>query len=56
VVGLLGAAFWDPVVSAGVTSGRAFAVALLAYLALALWRVPPWAVVIGAAVMGAVVL
>lgn len=56
VVGLLGAAFWDPVVSAGVTSGRAFAVALIAYLALALWRVPPWAVVVGAAVMGALVL
>ncbi|WP_170011375.1 chromate efflux transporter [Starkeya sp. ORNL1] len=56
VVGLLGAAFWDPVVSAGVTSGRAFALALVAYLALALWRVPPWAVVVGAAVAGAMML
>lgn len=56
VVGLLGAAFWDPVASAGVTSARAFAIALVAYLALALWRAPPWAVVVGAAVMGAAAL
>ncbi|MDF2620870.1 MAG: chromate transporter, chromate ion transporter family [Xanthobacteraceae bacterium] len=56
VVGLLGAAFWDPVVASSITSGRAFALALLAYLALALWRVPAWAVVIGAALGGAVLL
>ncbi|GLK70368.1 chromate efflux transporter [Ancylobacter dichloromethanicus] len=56
VVGLLGAAFWDPVVTSSLTSGRAFALALLAYLALALWRVPAWAVVAGAALGGAVLL
>jgi chromate transporter len=56
VVGLLGAAFWDPVVASSITSGRAFALALLAYLALALWRVPAWVVVIGAALGGAVLL
>lgn len=56
VVGLLGAAFWDPVVTSSITSGRAFALGLLAYLALALWRVPPWAVVIGAALGAAVLL
>ncbi|WP_428029511.1 chromate efflux transporter [Ancylobacter sp.] len=56
VVGLLGAAFWDPVVTSSITSGRAFALALLAYLALALWRVPAWAVVAGAALGGAFLL
>ncbi|QIB33000.1 chromate efflux transporter [Ancylobacter pratisalsi] len=56
VVGLLGAAFWDPVVTSGITSGRAFALALIAYLALALWRVPAWAIVIGAALGGAALL
>jgi len=56
VVGLLGAALWDPVFTSSVTSGRSFALALLAYLALALWRVPAWAVVAGAAVGGAILL
>ncbi|MBS9478102.1 chromate efflux transporter [Ancylobacter radicis] len=56
VVGLLGAAFWDPVVTSSITSPRAFALALLAYLALALWKVPAWAVVAGAALGGALLL
>lgn len=56
VVGLLGAALWDPVFTSSVTSGRSFALALLAYLALALWRVPAWAVVAGAALGGAILL
>jgi len=56
VVGLLGAAFWDPVVTSSITSGRALALALLAYAALALWRVPAWAVVVGAALAGAALL
>ncbi|MCS0504356.1 chromate efflux transporter [Ancylobacter mangrovi] len=56
VVGLLGAAFWDPVVTSSLTSARAFALALLAYLALALWRAPAWAVVAGAALAGAALL
>lgn len=56
VVGLLGAALWDPVISSGITSNRAFALALLAYLALVLWRVPAWAVVAGAALGGALLL
>jgi len=56
VVGLLGAAFWDPVVTSSITSGRALALALLAYAALALWRVPAWAVVAGAALAGAALL
>lgn len=56
VVGLLGAALWDPVITSSLTSPRAFALALLAYLALALWRVPAWAVVAGAALGGAILL
>ncbi|MDQ0303538.1 chromate efflux transporter [Ancylobacter polymorphus] len=56
VVGLLGAALWDPVFTSSVTSGRGFALALIAYLALVLWRVPAWAVVAGAALGGAVLL
>lgn len=56
VVGLLGAAFWDPVVTSSISSGRSFALALLAYLALALWRVPAWAVVAGAALAGGLLL
>jgi len=56
VVGLLGAAFWNPVVTSSVTSNVTFALALLAYLALALWRVPAWAVVLGAAGAGALLL
>ena len=56
VVGLLGAAFWNPVVTSSITSGRALAIALIAYLALALWRVPAWAVVIGSAAAGALLL
>ncbi len=56
VVGLLGAAFWNPVLVSGVTSAASFAVAALAYAALTQWRVPVWAVVVGAALLGAAVL
>jgi chromate transporter len=56
VVGLLGAAFWNPVVTSSITSGLALAIALVAYLALALWRVPAWAVVLGSAAAGALLL
>lgn len=45
VVGLLAAAFYDPVFTAGVTNAGDFVLALLALLLLAAWKVPPWAVV-----------
>ncbi len=52
VVGLLAAALWDPVLRTSVDSvGDA---GLLAALVLALRLVPPWAVVVGAAAVGAV--
>jgi chromate transporter len=55
VVGLLAAAFVTPVVTAGVTSVWAGGLALAAYVALT-FRVPAWAVVIAAGLLGLVVL
>ncbi len=52
VVGLLLAAFYDPVWTAGVRSGAAFALALAALVLLASWRVPPWLVVVLGALAG----
>ncbi|MBZ5735043.1 chromate efflux transporter [Nocardioides sp. TRM66260-LWL] len=56
VVGLLAAALYDPVLSEGVTSWRAALLALAAYLVLERLRCPPWGVVVGAALVGAVLL
>jgi chromate transporter len=56
VVGLLAAALWDPVISEGVRSAPALALAVAAFVALTRWSAPPWAVVIGAGLLGAVVL
>jgi chromate transporter len=52
VVGILAAALYDPVFTAGITSTRALAVAAAAFLALQLWKAPPWAVVVAAGVAG----
>ncbi|MBT1544836.1 chromate efflux transporter [Curtobacterium aurantiacum] len=56
VVGLLAAALWDPVITGGVRSAPALALAVAAFIALTRWSAPPWAVVIGAGLLGAVVL
>ena len=56
VVGLLGAAFWDPVLSHGVTGVPSLAIAVLCWLGLAMWKLPPWSIAVGAAVAGAVLL
>ncbi|MCS5510309.1 chromate efflux transporter [Curtobacterium flaccumfaciens pv. flaccumfaciens] len=56
VVGLLAAALWDPVITEGVRSAPALALAVAAFIALTRWSAPPWAVVIGAGLLGAVVL
>ncbi|MCI4664777.1 MAG: chromate efflux transporter [Neomegalonema sp.] len=53
VVGLLGAALYDPVFTSAVDSGRDLALALGAYILLAYWRTPPWLVVALAAGAGA---
>ncbi|MBF4615706.1 chromate efflux transporter [Curtobacterium sp. VKM Ac-1376] len=56
VVGLLAAALWDPVLTEGVRSVTALALAVAAFVALVHWSAPPWAVVIGAGLLGAVLL
>ncbi|GAA0285306.1 chromate efflux transporter [Rhodovulum strictum] len=53
VVGILGAALYAPVFTGAIGDMRDFALALACFLALMLWRAPPWAVVILAASGGA---
>ncbi|RPF21414.1 chromate transporter [Myceligenerans xiligouense] len=59
VVGLLAAAFYDPVFTQGVLAApspsSALALVVAAYVALTQWKTPPWAVVIGAGVLAAFV-
>jgi len=45
VVGLLLAALYHPVWTAGILSGRDYALALAAFLLLFMWKTPPWLVV-----------
>ncbi|MFP3505289.1 chromate efflux transporter [Burkholderia sp. SIMBA_062] len=52
VVGLLLAALYHPVWSDTIASPGDFAAALVAFVALVFWRVPPWAVVIASAALG----
>jgi chromate transporter len=54
VVGLLLAAFYDPVWTAAIHSPRDFALALAALLLLQVWKVAPWAVVVGGAALTAI--
>ena len=50
VVGLLLAALYNPVWTSAILAPRDFALGITAFLLLALWRVPPWLVVmLGAA-------
>jgi chromate transporter len=52
VVGLLLAAFYDPVWKAGILSGADWVLAMAAFLLLFLWKAPPWLVVILSAIAG----
>ncbi|WP_342319629.1 chromate efflux transporter [Corynebacterium mayonis] len=52
VVGLLGAALYSPVFTAGVTGPATMALAIAAFAALQAFRTPAWAVVVAAAVAG----
>lgn len=54
VVGILLAALYDPVWTAGITSSRDFALAAGAFLLLFMWKTPPWLVVILCAIGGAI--
>jgi chromate transporter len=56
VVGLLAAALYDPVFTAGITSAVTLVLAAVAFVLLASWKAPPWLVVIAAGLAGAVVL
>jgi chromate transporter len=53
VVGLLLAALYQPVWTAGITNPGDFALGILAFLLLFMWQVPPWIVVIVSAAGGA---
>jgi chromate transporter len=53
VVGVLLAALYSPVWTAGVRTSAGFSLALAAFLALTLWTVPPWIVVVIGALVAA---
>ncbi|MCC1480832.1 chromate efflux transporter [Roseibaca sp. Y0-43] len=53
VVGILGAALYDPVFTSAVASLGQFAFALACFVGLHVWRLPAWAVVLSAGVAGA---
>jgi chromate transporter len=58
VVGVLGAALYDPIWTSAVTGGRDVAIALIGFLLLERWRIPPLAIVgfcVGAALVSALV-
>ena len=52
VVGLLLAALYQPVWTSAIFNGYDVALALLALVALMVWKLPPWLVVIGCGVLG----
>lgn len=49
VVGILGAALYDPVFTSAVVGPRQFALALTCFVLLMAWKAPPWLVVLVAA-------
>ena len=55
VVGMLLAAFYDPVWSSGILSAGDFLLALAAFGLLTLWKTPPWLVVSATGLGGAVI-
>ncbi len=54
VVGILGAALYNPVWTSAVQRPADLAVILAAFGLLHLWKVPPWLVVVGCAVLGSI--
>ncbi len=55
VVGLLLAALYQPVWTAGIGSAPDFALAIAAFLLLFMWKTPPWLVVLSCALGGAAI-
>jgi chromate transporter len=56
VVGLLGAALYDPLWINAIESPRDVAIAIAGFILLVVWRAPPWLVVISLAAAGALAL
>jgi chromate transporter len=56
VVGLLLAAFYDPVWTAGITNSYDYVLGLCAFVLLFVWKAPPWLVVILCGLAGQLVL
>lgn len=54
VVGILGAALYDPVWTSAILSPHDFALALVGFVLLTVWKAPPWVVVVLNAGAGAV--
>ncbi|MGB3338101.1 MAG: chromate efflux transporter [Devosia sp.] len=54
VVGILGAALYDPVWLSAVLSPFDFVLALAGFVALVVWKAPPWTVVVALAAVGGV--
>ena len=54
VVGLLLAALYTPVWTSGIRSAADFGLAVVALLAIAIWRLPPWLVVLGGVLLASV--
>jgi chromate transporter len=55
VVGLLIAVFFDPILGSAIQAGRDAALAVVAFMLLAIWKWPPWLVVCGSG-LGAALL
>jgi chromate transporter len=55
VVGLLLAALYNPIWTTAVHTPADFSIALLAFALLAVWRLPPWSVVVVTAAIAAAV-
>ncbi|MNJ62581.1 Chromate transporter [compost metagenome] len=53
VVGLLLAALYQPVWTSAIHGPQDFGLALVALVALMFWKLPPWLVVLGSGVLGA---
>jgi chromate transporter len=53
VVGLLLAAFYNPVLTSGILSSKDFILGLVAFGLLSIWNIPPWLVVVVTAFGGA---
>ena len=56
VVGVLAAAFYNPVFTSAVREPRDFAIAVLTFVALTSWKIPPWILVIALGGVGAILV